>query len=450
MDRKRLIKLLLTLILPLIIVAIRPLGMDLQQSAVLAVLILVIQWWVTGAVGRTVASVVLLVFFLLFSGASPKTILTFPLSENFIMVAVSFLFSYGISASGLTDRLLAPVISRFSKTSTRLVLLMLLSTVVMIFVIPQPISRVIILAGIFSGYFERAGLSPQLRAALMSGLFVFTMLVDMSMIRGDLILNPTVMAMADMEISEMEWMRYMVVPTILYVAIFTVLFLLLFRRLLKTYRPAPPAPGKPAPLSTKEKGWLVLIGAVVILWALEDLHGISGTVLVCIGTAAMFPARLLRPRDIKEVNVPLLLFLTAAFAIGGGLKGCGVADLVFSQFVPLFPDSFSVEYALLALLTTIALHMLLGSNITAMSVVVPGLMSIGAGVAPPVPLLLIIFLGICGHSLLPFHHVLLLMGEGKGHYTGKALLRLTLPITILIVPVVLVLYLGWWRIIGLL
>ena len=228
------------------------------------------------------------------------------------------------------------------------------------------------------------------------------------------------------------------------------LFLLLFRRLLKTYRPAPPAPGKPAPLSTKEKGWLVLIGAVVILWALEDLHGISGTVLVCIGTAAMFPAQLLRPRDIKEVNVPLLLFLTAAFAIGGGLKGCGVADLVFSQFVPLFPDSFSVEYALLALLTTIALHMLLGSNITAMSVVVPGLMSIGAGVAPSVPLLLIIFLGICGHSLLPFHHVLLLMGEGKGHYTGKDLLRHTLPITILIVPVVLVLYLGWWRIIGLL
>lgn len=450
MDRKRLIKLLLTLILPLIIVAIRPLGMDLQQSAVLAVLILVIQWWVTGAVGRTVASVVLLVFFLLFSGASPKTILTFPLSENFIMVAVSFLFSYGISASGLTDRLLAPVISRFAKTPVRLVLLMILSVAVMIFVIPQPISRVIILGAIFAGYFDRAGLSPQLRTTLMSGLFLFTLILDMGMLRGDLILNPTVLAMAEMEISEGEWIRYMLLPTLIFEAIFAVLYLLLFRRLLKTYRPAPPVTEKPAPLTAREKGWLVLIGAVVILWALEDLHGISGTILVCVGTAAMFPAGLLRPRDLKEVNVPLLLFLTAAFAIGGGLKGCGVADLVFSQFVPLFPASFSMKYALLALLTTIALHMLLGSNITAMSVVVPGLMSIGAGVAPPVPLLLIIFLGICGHSLLPFHYVLLLMGEGKGYFTGKDILRLTIPLSVLIVPVVLVLYMGWWRIIGLL
>ena len=450
MDRKRLMKLLLTLILPLIIVAIRPLGMDLRQSAVLAVLILVIQWWVTGAVGRTLASAVLLIFFLLFSDASPKAILTFPLSENFIMVAVSFLFSYGISASGLTDRLLAPVISRFAKTPVRLVLLMILSVAVMIFVIPQPISRVIILGAIFAGYFDRAGLSPQLRTTLMSGLFLFTLILDMGMLRGDLILNPTVLAMAEMEISEGEWIRYMLLPTLIFEAIFAVLYLLLFRRLLKTYRPAPPVTEKPAPLTAREKGWLVLIGAVVILWALEDLHGISGTILVCVGTAAMFPAGLLRPRDLKEVNVPLLLFLTAAFAIGGGLKGCGVADLVFSQFVPLFPASFSMKYALLALLTTIALHMLLGSNITAMSVVVPGLMSIGAGVAPPVPLLLIIFLGICGHSLLPFHYVLLLMGEGKGYFTGKDILRLTIPLSVLIVPVVLVLYMGWWQITGLL
>ena len=39
MNRKRLVKLLLTLIIPLLILLIRPLGMDLRQSAVLAVLL---------------------------------------------------------------------------------------------------------------------------------------------------------------------------------------------------------------------------------------------------------------------------------------------------------------------------------------------------------------------------------------------------------------------------
>ena len=62
----------------------------------------------------------------------------------------------------------------------------------------------------------------------------------------------------------------------------------------------------------------------------------------------------------------------------------------------------------------------------------------------------IIFIGICGHALLPFHCVLLLVGEGNGYYTSRDMLRFTVPLSALLVPVVLVLYLGWWQIIGLL
>lgn len=97
-----------------------------------------------------------------------------------------------------------------------------------------------------------------------------------------------------------------------------------------------------------------------------------------------------------------------------------------------------------------ALHMLLGSNVTTMSVVVPGLMSVGAGVVREEVLLFLIYLGVCGHFVLPFHHVLLLLGEGDGCYTSRHMARFGLPLTALTLLGGLTLYLGWWRLAGLL
>ena len=79
----------------------------------------------------------------------------------------------------------------------------------------------------------------------------------------------------------------------------------------------------------------------------------------------MFPLGLLRLPDVKAINVKLLIFLTAAFAIGGTLKSCGVADRLFSLFVPVFPQTFSPAYAAVVLLTVVLLHtvMLLPSTV---------------------------------------------------------------------------------------
>ena len=164
----------------------------------------------------------------------------------------------------------------------------------------------------------------------------------------------------------------------------------------------------------------------------------------------MFACGLLRLRDLKCINLRLLTFLTAAFAVGGVLKQTGVADVIFLRLTALFPSRFSVGYAALVLAVSMALHMLLGSNVTTMSVAVPGLMSVGVGVAQEEVLLFLIYLGVCGHFLLPFHHVLLLLGEGDGCYTSRHMTRFGVPLTALTLLCSLVLYLGWWKLAGLL
>ena len=115
-NRRRALLFVLTLVLPALILLLRPLGFTLQQSVILAALVLTILWWVTGVVERTAASLFLLAAFLLCSGAPIQTVFSFPLSENFVLITVSFLFSQGISNSGLPGKLLQPLLAHFARS----------------------------------------------------------------------------------------------------------------------------------------------------------------------------------------------------------------------------------------------------------------------------------------------------------------------------------------------
>lgn len=387
--------------------------------------------------------------YLLFSGAPLNSIFSFPLSQNFVLIIISFLFSQGISNSGLVDKLLRPVLLRFGKSPLRLIGIMLLLSFAMCFIIPQPFSRIILMALIFVNFFKKLDLPAEQRAVWMLALFIISVIVNMSMIRGDIILNTTLLSMAGVNISEGTWFQYMFAPTMVYLLLALGLYWLLNRKAIAaTAFPKQATPTEKVSLDRKEKGHLVLILVAVVVWALEAFHGIPGLYIVIAATVLMIPAGLLKLPDLKSVNVPLLVFLTAAFAIGGTLNSCGVADVLFTAFAKIFPEKYSMLYILLIMGTTILLHMLLGSNITTMSVVVPGMMSVAAGVVPEMMLVFLVLIAVCGHFILPFHHVVLLLGEGNHYYNTKQIIRFGLTLTILVLVCVFAVYLPWWSLLG--
>lgn len=447
-NRRRALLFVLTLVLPALILLLRPLGFTLQQSVILAALVLTILWWVTGVVERTAASLFLLAAFLLCSGAPIQTVFSFPLSENFVLITVSFLFSQGISNSGLPGKLLQPLLAHFARSPGRMVLSLLLSAAAMMFLIPQPFSRIIILSLIYREYFARINLSEPLRTALLFGLYYFSILINMSMIRGDIILNGALSSMAGLTVNEGVWAAYMLAPTLAYLLAAVLLYRFLFRRVLRTF------PSSPA--QTAERGSAHWVGT-----AQPGLSAGRGGALGHRGFSppyrhsgcgsrhgAHVPPGAAAPAGRKGHQRQAADFPHSAFAIGGTLKSCGVADRLFSLFVPVFPQTFSPAYAAVVLLTVVLLHTVLGSNITTMSVVVPGLMSIGAGVAPPLPLMFLICIAVCSQFLLPFHHVILLLGEGDRCYSTHELLRVGIPHTALMLFAVFLLYLPWWRLLG--
>ena len=98
---------------------------------------MVVLWWITGAVDRTVASAVLLLMFCICSGLSPAQVFTFPLSETFWVFLVSFLFSAGAANSGLVEKLILPVLLRRIRSVPALLAGFVPMAVVLVFLIPQ-------------------------------------------------------------------------------------------------------------------------------------------------------------------------------------------------------------------------------------------------------------------------------------------------------------------------
>ena len=124
---------------------------------------------------------------------------------------------------------------------------------------------------------------------------------------------------------------------------------------------------------------MIVILATVLLWMTSGLWGknivlfgyiTANTIVTIISTVILFAMKTIGKKDFSAIDIVTLIFLSAAFAIGGVMKACGAADVVFGQFRSIFPDHFSVFYLMLIILVGMLLHMVLGSNTTTLSVIV--------------------------------------------------------------------------------
>lgn len=440
-------RMLFGLVLPVIIVLLKPTMLTFEQTIVLATLVMTITFWVNNAIHKSITSIIALVLFYAFGHPPVLKLLQFPFSENFLLIVFSFVFSQGIANTGLAEVIIEPLIIKYAKSGITLLGVIMCLALIMIFVIPQPFSRVIILSHIFYQYYKKLSLSKQTQSILMFAVFLFSMFVNMTLIRGDIILNNALIGMSGLTISEGTWIKYMTLPALLFSIVGLLTFCLVFKNALDEYKLAANTIVHKATLklTNVQKRELIIILMMLLAWATEDLHGFSGTYTVILSTLIMFLLKMLKSKDFKSVNIHLLIFLTAAFSIGPVMTYSGLASTIFSKFIPIFPNTYSTYYALIVILVTVFLHMILGSNVTTMSVVIPGLMTISKGIVDPVNIMFLIFVAICGHFILPFHNVILLLGNGNGYYDNSPVIKYGIILLPIMLFFGLFIFSPWWQ-----
>lgn len=206
----------------------------------------------------------------------------------------------------------------------------------------------------------------------------------------------------------------------------------------------------------KEKRTAFWVAVAIILWMTDTLHGIDigwVTLLVAMMMAMPKIGGVLTPASWGGVPLHVLVFLTAAVAIGrvGGATGMNawIAHTVLPSSVPANP------FVLAAFITAVSIliHMILGSVIAVMGIVIPAMLvftSQMSGVSPLVPALLA-YTAVASHYVFPFQHLNMLVGQGEdnGMYGQKECIRLGIPYIIVVFIMTCLVEVPWWKICGL-
>ncbi len=451
LKMQKVMKFIYSLLFPLFIVFAHPLGMDLNQSIILGTLVLVLTWWTTGIVNRTHASIFLLVIFGVFGMTPLKEIFKFPLSSNFYMIALSFLLSQGIVNSNAANRFSNFILNKYGNTPYKLIFMSFVFSILLIFIIPQTFSRVILLSSIYQQFFKNREIPDDTKEVLYFSIFVAAAITCMTFINGDIILNYSVTQFAGISMGWAEWAKYMTVPSLLTTLATGITFVLIFRKKLKNINlNLINSNINMNKISNKEKSAIIIMAVVILLWMTEPLHSINSAIIALLGTLAMFGFKIIEVKDFKSLNFGLLIFLTSAFAIGSVMNRSGVANIIYSSMMDIFPSTFSNTYLIILIVTVMALHMLLGSSITTLSVVIPVLIQLTNGIIDPIPLSLLVYVAINIHFILPFHNITIMVGAGNNYYSNKTVIRYGMALTILVFVAIFGFYIPWWKFLNLL
>jgi di/tricarboxylate transporter len=187
----------------------------------------------------------------------------------------------------------------------------------------------------------------------------------------------------------------------------------------------------------------------------DSIHGQEiGWVTIFIAICMSMPliGGILTAKSWGGVPIHVLLFLTAAVAIGrvGGVTGMNawVANTILPSTVPQNP------FVLAAFISTVSIiiHMLLGSVIAVMGIVIPAMLAFTSsmGINALVPALMA-YTAVASHFVLPFQHLNTLVGVGddNGMYSQKETIRFGIPFIAVIYIVTVAVEVPWWKICGL-
>ncbi len=442
------IKLALTLILPIIIYFTSPFALNQNQSLIFACLILAITWWSTGFVNKEFTALLLLGSFILFSSTDLKLIFTLPLSKIFVLIVSSFLLSQGMMNSNIAKRVSNHILIRYCKSSVDLVKMSFVLGVVLMFFIPQPFPRVIILSSIYFDFLNKQEVGNKEKSIILFSIFVASTSTSMILLNGDVVLNYASIQLAGLTPTQGEWIKMMTLPSIIVVILSLVNFLAIYKKELVTQFKKIEVEEEPT--TRKEKITVVIMLLTVSFWMLESFHGIQASTVALGGVVAMTLFGIISFKDFIGLNYKLLFFMTTIFSIGKVLVDTGIAQKLSQEMIQYLPGDFSLAYILAIIALVMLTHMVIGSSMTTMAVVLVPLVVVTQGLINPIIVALIVYILVNIHYIIPIHHMSIMIGYANGYYDTKLIYGYGLNLTLMVVLYIVLIYIPWWKFVGVL
>lgn len=435
-------------------------GLEGDAKIMFALTIMTVIFWATGVAQNGYTAGLLLTLMCILLNHDPET--GTPIATIFYawtgttiwLVIGAYLIANAVKTSGLGDRIAYLYMKSFVTDFKSIIIGIYVLTAILSLLIPHPWPRAFLIMAVMKVVIDSSGIVQE--DAVKIGFAVFAASVPCSLIflTGDAVINPLAASYAG-GATFLQWLLYMGIPAIVLSVAFVALQLFLFKPTKDYAVDKATIDQKLAdmgPMSGRERKTLIWVIIFIVLCMTDSVHGIDvGWVTLGIGMLLAMPivGDLNGPKDWSAVPIHVLVFLTAAMAIGkvGGTTGMNawIASLLPSQVA-----GGPIVIACIIVAISFAVHMLLGSVIAVMGVAVPAILSFAEplGIAP-MAATLICYMAVAGHFMFPFQHLNTLVGASPdtGMYGQNETLKMgTALIPVLFVVGILMAF--WFQAIG--
>ncbi|MEG0797949.1 MAG: anion permease [Acidaminococcaceae bacterium] len=433
-------------------------GLSHEGHMCMAFSFMTVVWWGFQISQPGYTSGIYLLLLTIFKVAKPALVFsTWTMSMMWLIIG-AYLIAGAVKDSGLGERISYKFIDKFVTNFQSIISAIFILTFILSLLIPHPWPRAFLIMSVMAVVIKSANI-PKVDAVKI-GFTVFAASVPISLIflTGDATISPLAVSSSGVPLGWMGWFKLMGPPAIVGSILSYFMILFLFKPTQEVHVNKAEIREKLAalgPMSGKEKRTAFWIGLAIILWMTDTIHGIDiGWVTLFIAMAMAMPkiGGILTPASWGGVPLHVMVFLTAAVAIGrvGGATGMNawIAKTVLPAVVPADP------WILAAFIATVSIiiHMLLGSVIAVMGIVIPAMLAFTSsmGINPLVPALLA-YTAVASHYILPFQHLNMLVGQGEenGMYGQKECIRMGVPFIIVIYIMTVAIEVPWWKFCGL-
>ncbi|MCW5575761.1 MAG: anion permease [Burkholderiales bacterium] len=417
-------------------------------------LVLVMGLWATGLLPEALTALLFFALAVLFGVAKPEVIFSGFTSATLWLVLGGLVIAEAVRMTGLGERVARAALGTRVWTYPQLVTAAVLVAVVLAFLMPATVGRILLLVPILAAVAERHGLAPGTpgHAGVLFATIVASFQCGTAILPANapnLVLAGAAETLYGVQLiyAEYLWAQFPVMGIVkgaLIVAIVCWMF------------PAQTRMSGTAaalrPMSGNEKRLAAIVLVSLALWATDFLHGIRpGWVALAAAVVAMLPRVGVVPATMFQERIKFgsFFYIAAVLGLGAVMFDAGLSKVIGDALlgvVRLESGADAANFIILSVLSTVV-------SMIVTNPAQPALLSPLAGdfaQAAGWPLQAALMTMAVGFStlLLPYQAPPVVVGMQMASLRLRDALRLTVPLALISIFVLIPLHYLWWRVIG--
>ena len=430
-----------------------PEGVTVEMMHAAALVVFTVGLWAVGSLPEHIVGLLFFMLAMALAVAPAQVVFSGFASATLWLVLGGLIMAEAVHRSGLAQRLAGALFDRFGLSYAQLVAAVVLASVVLSFLIPATVSRVLLLLPIVMALAQRVGFEHDSNGynGLCLATIVATYQCGTTVLPANapnLVLAGSAEALYGLQITYAEylWVQFPVLGVLKSIAIIGFV-LWLFPA---AARPAP-ATGEPAPLTTEQWRMVAILAVALVLWATDFLHGIqSGWIALAAGIACLLPRVGVMPVSaFNQVRLGPYFYVGATLGLGLVIQKTGLSDglgRLLHGVLPLEPGADFANFMMLSVLATFT--GLFTTNPAQPAVLAPLAETFAEATGWPLKSALMATAVGFTTFLLPYQVPPAMVGLEVGALRLAPMLRLVLPLATFSLLVILPLQYLWWRVIG--